>query len=98
MDNDQLREMLETVTEFTLRGPQQCRQGEPSISIVRRHPDKDSWAITISGAWNWCRDGKVRDELLPSARTDAFLRKARWTLEEAWAEGKRLVALGTDIP
>lgn len=89
-------EMLPYVSELTLRHWVDCTAGEREVKIVRRHPHEDSWAIVVS-AWVWTRKGKLEDEPMPSSRTPAFLKRARWTLGEAWPEAKRLVALGSDL-
>lgn len=94
---DALASLLAAASVFTFRAvPGEGRTGH---RLRERFSDMDSYAIRVErrtgrDGWTdrwaitdgfavWTRSGAWESEPLPSSRTDAYLRNARWTLDEA---------------
>lgn len=54
------------------------------LTVESRDPEADRWAI-VCGSLVWSRRKGWEYEPLPSSRSEAFLKRARWTLAEAFA-------------
>lgn len=68
-----------------------CAPSRDEVHLERREQEDGStmWAI-LSSSNAWTRRRRWEYEGLPSSRTRAYLKRARWTFAEAWAECERI--------
>ena len=68
-----------------------CAPSRDEVHLERREQEDGStlWAILSSGN-AWTRRRQWEYEPMPSSRTKAYLKRARWTFAEAWAQCERI--------
>lgn len=68
-----------------------CSPSRSEVHLERREQQDGSvlWAI-LRGGMAWTRRKEWEFEPMPSSRKAAYLRRARWTFSEAWAECEKI--------
>lgn len=71
-----------------------CSPSRSEVHLERREQQDGSvlWAI-LRGGMAWTRRKGWEFEPMPSSRTAAYLKRARWTFEEAWVECEKIERL-----
>lgn len=94
---DELRELwtlLPAVIEMAERAarfswPLHRKNEEVNVELAVQRDGSRLWAIRYRGDV-WTREGEWEWEPMPSGRDDAFLKRARWTFDEAISEASRI--------
>ena len=62
------------------------------VFVEKRNFEKDLWVVKSEGSSAVLNtDGDLEYEMSPSNRSDDFIRRTRFSLDEAWKRGKKLV-------
>lgn len=80
------RKRLDRARVFAFCGPS---RDEVELRHMEQEDGSVLWAILRWGS-AWTRQGRWEQQSMPSSRTVAFLKRARWTFDEAWAECERI--------